>query len=266
MLKLVFPNGENGHVVLDDTVTIGSGVDDCVRLFADGLMPGHAQVRIDGRGITLTIADGAPDVTVNYRQVQHKAILRPGDILHIVGVQVVLRGTAPAVSGSFTHEKDDHPAGEAATKMRSIPPQCSLRGVSGDYFGRVIPLFGQTVFGRSGDCTVVLSSPEISRRHASIENGSDGLFLRDMGSANGSFVNGNPVDRIFLNPGDQIAFDTQRFVVEAPNAVHVSGVPMEKASTPGSVESSTTEMRPWLYLAAGFAATLTLLWLIIGLR
>ena len=56
----------------------------------------------------------------------------------------------------------------------------------------------------------------MSRRHAIIENSGDGIYLRDLGSANGTFVNGVQVRDAVLHPDDQIAFDRNRFLLEAP--------------------------------------------------
>jgi pSer/pThr/pTyr-binding forkhead associated (FHA) protein len=91
-----------------------------------------------------------------------------------------------------------------------------LRGVSGAYFGKIVPLRGKLTIGRGSDCDLVLDEPEMSRRHAMIENSGDLIYLRDLGSANGTFVNGVQVRDAVLHPDDQIAFDHNRFLLEAP--------------------------------------------------
>ena len=84
------------------------------------------------------------------------------------------------------------------------------------YFGKIVPLRGRLVIGRGSDCDLVLDEAEMSRRHAVIENSGDGIYLRDLGSANGTFVNGVQVRNAVLHPDDQIAFDQNRFLLEAP--------------------------------------------------
>jgi pSer/pThr/pTyr-binding forkhead associated (FHA) protein len=72
---------------------------------------------------------------------------------------------------------------------------------------RVVPLVEATAtIGRSPACTVWLDSPYASRQHARIELRSDGPVLTDLGSRNGSHLNGRRVERpILLRGGDVIA-------------------------------------------------------------
>ena len=58
------------------------------------------------------------------------------------------------------------------------------------------------VLGRDPGCDVVLNDSKCSRRHAIVEEGPDGLVVRDSASANGVFVNGRRVDQAPLKPGD----------------------------------------------------------------
>lgn len=58
--------------------------------------------------------------------------------------------------------------------------------------------------GRDQGCFVRLQDTEISRRHAEIYKSPEGFRFRDLGSANGCFVNCNSVQDVLLKPGDQI--------------------------------------------------------------
>jgi signal transduction histidine kinase len=63
-----------------------------------------------------------------------------------------------------------------------------------------------TIVGRGRDADIALAGPEISRRHAAIERRHDALVVRDLGSRNGTFVNGTPVGEHELRAGDRIQF------------------------------------------------------------
>jgi len=60
--------------------------------------------------------------------------------------------------------------------------------------------------GRGTDCEIVLPERQISRHHAQIERDSEGYLLRDMGSKNGTYVNGKEVhgEPYRLTDGDEI--------------------------------------------------------------
>ena len=64
---------------------------------------------------------------------------------------------------------------------------------------------GQTI-GREG-CDVMVPDPDVSRRHAMIHGVDEGLGVEDLGSTNGTFVNGERVTGITgLEPGDKLRF------------------------------------------------------------
>ncbi len=60
--------------------------------------------------------------------------------------------------------------------------------------------------GRDRTCTIVLSHPAVSRRHARITVAGQVPVLEDLQSANGTYVNNNRVDRVVLKAGDIVRF------------------------------------------------------------
>jgi len=60
------------------------------------------------------------------------------------------------------------------------------------------------VVGRDPGCDIVLNDSKCSRRHAVVEDGPEGLVIRDTGSANGIYVNGKKVEQAPLRPGDSV--------------------------------------------------------------
>ncbi|HYN29832.1 MAG TPA: DUF3662 and FHA domain-containing protein [Dermatophilaceae bacterium] len=78
-----------------------------------------------------------------------------------------------------------------------------------DVDGERYPLMGaRTVLGRDDSADIILDDPGISRRHTEIRVTSDGPHLvtaiRDLGSTNGTFVNGQRVSSEHLQDGDRI--------------------------------------------------------------
>jgi pSer/pThr/pTyr-binding forkhead associated (FHA) protein len=223
-MRLHFPNKEHADVIIamGDT-SIGAAADNNIVVSKPGVAPHHVSLAVSERSIVLSVRDGQARIHVNARPVREKALLHLGDTISLDTIQFVLkpdrdeviRTKVPATKpGASTPE----PGSEMnATRARLVPPKVVLRGVSGGYFGKIVPVRGRLVIGRGNDCDLVLDEPEMSRRHAVIENSGDGIYLRDLGSANGTFVNGVQVRDAVLHPDDQIAFDRNRFLLEAPS-------------------------------------------------
>jgi hypothetical protein len=70
------------------------------------------------------------------------------------------------------------------------------------------------VIGRLPECAVVLDDTNISRRHAQVALDDRAVVVTDLGSTNGTFVNGRRVTRATVRPGDEITVGTSRLRVE----------------------------------------------------
>jgi len=64
----------------------------------------------------------------------------------------------------------------------------------------------ELMVGRDRTCSIVLSHPAVSRRHAKITVEGAACVLEDLKSANGTFVNNARVDRVKLKVGDIVRF------------------------------------------------------------
>jgi hypothetical protein len=79
---------------------------------------------------------------------------------------------------------------------------------------------GTVTLGRSRDCDCVLAEPSVSRRHAELRREDRRWVLRDLGSRNGTRVNGvRLLDEAEVCPGDRVSFGDARFRLgEAPRS------------------------------------------------
>ena len=89
-------------------------------------------------------------------------------------------------------------------------PQFALRFISGKYQGGEFPLRmnREIIIGRSSDLDMVLVEDMVSRKHAKISTQGGDVFIEDLGSTNGTFVNGEKVSRSRLAEGDRILVGT----------------------------------------------------------
>jgi pSer/pThr/pTyr-binding forkhead associated (FHA) protein len=88
--------------------------------------------------------------------------------------------------------------------------QYVLRFISGKYQGGEFPLpnNSEIIVGRSSDLDMVLVEDMVSRRHAKLTVNGDQVFIQDLGSTNGTFVNGERIKRARLQEGDRILIGT----------------------------------------------------------
>jgi hypothetical protein len=68
--------------------------------------------------------------------------------------------------------------------------------------------------GRAPDNDLPLEDTFVSSHHARLSSTSDGLLLEDLGSTNGTYVNGEETNRAWLRPGDEISIGDTVFRVE----------------------------------------------------
>lgn len=109
-----------------------------------------------------------------------------------------------------------------ALRKDSAPVEAALVHVRSDGKQQPIPLkAGKVVIGRQDDCQLRIPSAQISRHHCEIVTGGAGVRIRDLGSSNGTFINGQKVEDAELQAGDVLAIGSMLFVLR------VNGEPAE---------------------------------------
>ena len=96
-------------------------------------------------------------------------------------------------------------------------------------YGYSLPETASVVVGRSPTSDFPIIDPTISRRHAQILRQDDRILVRDLGSSNGTYVNGVRVESAELKPGDLVTFGKVQFRLEE----------MDRRSTPGRPANTT---------------------------
>ena len=91
--------------------------------------------------------------------------------------------------------------------------------------GQQIPIAGSVSVGRDEGSMLRLAEGQASRRHAQISVDGSAVFVEDLGSANGTFVNDKRIDantKVQLKAGDRLRFDVEEFVLIDPLATTVA--------------------------------------------
>ena len=103
-----------------------------------------------------------------------------------------------------------HSQPDNSSNASSARTGLALRFISGKYQGGEFPLIEgqQVVVGRSSELDMVLVEEMVSRRHAQITLRDGVATIEDLGSTNGTFVNGEKISKTILREGDRILIGT----------------------------------------------------------
>ena len=130
-----------------------------------------------------------------------------------------------------------------------------LRLISGKYQGGEFPLVAdkQIIVGRSSDLDMVLVEDMVSRKHARIAMAEDQIWIEDLGSTNGTFVNGEEIKRARLKEGDRVLIGTSILKViagdgmrenDAPQPPALEAVAAQRSRSQGKTMSGSIEEVP----------------------
>lgn len=217
-MQLSFPNGEHRDVNFETgEVTIGSRPDMMVSLPNSGLASHHASIMSDRRGVWLKILPDSQPIHLNGRPVKQLAMLRTGDLLCFDQIRLQLRDSdAKAINRNIP---ENGPLSLNETQQVSAA-RVLLRGLSGQHFGRIYGLVNPQLIGSGANADIAIEDASVAEKHAQIELHGDKVVLRAMSPQALTQVNGIAVTDALLSPGDQIAIEQSRFMLEAP------GLPM----------------------------------------
>ncbi len=200
------------HVVVrlhpDDLATFGGEAADLAVELADGALRfarGHGY-RLRGRPRVDLVADSAVERGDPVAEARFEAIapVRPG-------VAPTSHPPAQAPSPAVVEaDRTMHVAPPATAlpiaRLRILEPHGSDRSW--------VLSTGVMTIGRGSDNDLVLGDPRVSRRHARIQVRGGRRVLSDLGSRNGTRVNGTPVDEVAIGFGDEILLGDTRLIVD----------------------------------------------------
>lgn len=112
--------------------------------------------------------------------------------------------------------------------------------LSGTHAGKVLPLTGgRLLVGRGAECGARIPSPEVSRKHCIFAEENGKLVVEDLGSRNGTLVNGEMISlRTTLEEGDRINICSLEILVAGEQP------PPKELSEPKGPEHAETVPQP----------------------
>jgi len=128
----------------------------------------------------------------------------------------------PSAGGPAAQDLPGAWAWRAGVPAHGAPGASGASGGTGP--GRPAPLFfppgtgTSFTIGRTHDCDLRIENMSVSRLHAQLNRGDDGWLLSDLGSHNGTRVNGWLVrEPVPVRPGDLVQFGSAAFIVQTPS-------------------------------------------------
>jgi pSer/pThr/pTyr-binding forkhead associated (FHA) protein len=162
----------------------------------------HVTVRRrDESSVEIADLGSANGTYLNSTQVHDQARMHGGDVLRIGQIELKL-DLPPSRGMSFDGTVTAGPNDEEA-----MVPSLAIVTPDADS-GRRILLSGEyMVVGREPDSDIQLDEPHVSRTHAALRRRGDAVYVQDLGSSAGTFVNGTAVTTVReLRPGDLVTF------------------------------------------------------------
>jgi len=150
-----------------------------------------------------------------------------------LGAYTVRVTAAPAGIAPSAPQRTESLARELVRKLLgadAAPSFTITRGPTKDTQLRrdLAPPESRLVIGRGDDADWIILDEDLSRLHAEVRRGWDGVFVRDLDSKNGTFIDGAPVERdgSVLYDGAVVSMGNMRFEFRDPAERHLKGEPI----------------------------------------
>ncbi|MFH0799541.1 MAG: sigma 54-interacting transcriptional regulator [Pseudomonadota bacterium] len=204
MLELALQRGRTvltRHTVGDAPITIGRGSDNILRLVDPEISRHHC--RIERKGEVLRVTDLSTNGTLVNGKAFRDATIRDGDRLSIGPWTIMVEESAGALYPNTVAS----PAG--ATRIVSFDAQEKLLTtesieltINSPGQSQIKKIFssGEVTIGQNASSGIFVSDPYVSRRHCRIESIGSAARLVDLGSTNGTYVNGVRIGETLLGP------------------------------------------------------------------
>lgn len=211
-LRVRLPDGRTqSYAVPESGLCLGRAQGNDVVL-ADSKVSGrHARLQIVGRAVELVDVGSSNGTYVDGRRVpSHSAHrLRPGCTIRLGDTTVhVEPGPSPEEAQPGRHLRRPPATNEGAALV--------LQTQVGDRTDEMPVLKGELSIGRAADNDIVLENPKVSSHHARLYFRSTGLGVMDLGSLNGTRLNGQPLasrQGTSFNVGDCIQIAEHSFAI-----------------------------------------------------
>lgn len=208
---------QDGQVLIEDSGSANGTFVAGAKIKGAQPLTAGAKVVIGDYELALKAAGARKPSGANHNKVAKPAVVPDGAPPRLGGApgapptRTLARSARPMTDAALLDGKAKARVAASRAKAAGGPQQLiegpQLRGLTGPWAGKVFPIKDLMTVGRVAGVTLQLDDDSVSRKHAELEPTEEGIVLRDLGSANGTAVNGVPVtEEVLLTPGDSVQF------------------------------------------------------------
>ncbi len=203
MLKLQFKDRRRESVWLVDKVfSIGKNARNSLMVDHAGIVDFHAELVNNQDQLTLINKANGTGIWVNGIPISDETKLSAGDEVKL---------------GELELELVD-PKKQMSTPASNVTPKSdwSISSKASWLEQNRYEINDKVIIGRDATCDIVLPLEHLSRQHVALEIRNGQLFVKDLESANGTYLNGEKVKDSPLKAGDKLKLDVVTFEVGGP--------------------------------------------------
>jgi len=231
MLKLQFRDRRQEAVwLVDQTFTIGKALTNSLMVDDESILEFHAEIINKNGQLSISNKTSSPTLWVNNKLVESQTNLGAEDIIKLGRIELELIDPKALLHKTKTNK----------IAHKNLSNSWVIHSKASWLEQNIIPIESKIVIGRDPACDVTLPLEYLSRKHLELEVRSGHLFIKDLDSSNGTFLNGQRVTESEIKPGDKIKLDVLTFDVSGPS--HDSNKTIIRAAVPKS--ALTTPKKP----------------------
>lgn len=202
---------EKSYWLVGEAVCIGAAADNDIVLRGQGIAAQHLRIEI-GLHDQLTLFPVQGAVHVNHLPVSEGYQAVPGDVLSI-GAQTLVVLDPKREAENYQRALQQTLASEWAGQIWQLRP---LHPKLAD---RRYTVEGQAVIGRGEDCDITIPYKRLSRQHLRLQVIDNQLYITDLDSANGSWLNDKRIHHAVATDGDILSLAKLQFAVIGPDSM-----------------------------------------------
>lgn len=208
MLKLQFRDRRQEAVwLVDQTFTIGKAPSNSLMIDNASISAFHAEILNKGEQLSITNKSTPSTLWVNNKLIEKPTPIKAEDVIKLGDIELEL--IDPKAMLNQTKAKQATP--------KNFSNSWVLHSKASWLEQNTFPIETKVVIGRDPACDITLPLEYLSRKHLELEVRSGHLYIKDLGSSNGTFLNGHKITESEIKSGDKIKLDVLTFEVTGPS-------------------------------------------------